>query len=411
MNTRRQVVLSLVLVGLSVGAVGLYSAVGTPETAAVASSAHAGHGIPNGGAETGGPVHLTAEEARRIGVTYARVERRTLTREVRAVGIVTYDETTLATVNPKIEGWVERLYVNFTGAPIRRGEPLMEVYSPMLVSAQEELILAWRLVDEAGAGGSERAASNARELLESARRRLRYWDIGEAEIERIERAGTPRRTLTLTAPATGLVVEKNVVQGGRIMPGMDLYRIADLSRVWVEVDVYEKDLSLLRSGQHGNISFDSYPDREFEGLVTYLYPTLNVQARTGRVRLELANPGGTLKPGMYARVRLHLGAPAEALVVPRTAVLQTGQRAVVFVRGADGMLTPREVRVGLAVGNDLEILSGLQVEEQVVSSASFLIDAESNLGASLEAMQGMSGASSSEQGESHVPDPPARTSR
>jgi membrane fusion protein, copper/silver efflux system len=179
----------------------------------------------------------------------------------------------------------------------------------------------------------------------------------------------------------------------------------------VEVDVFEKDLSLLRSGQHGNISFDSYPDREFEGLVTYLYPTLNVQARTGRVRLELANPGGTLKPGMYARVRLHLSAPTEALVVPRTAVLQTGQRAVVFIRRADGMLTPREVRLGLAVGNELEILSGLLLGEQVVSSASFLIDAESNLGASLEAMQGMAGASSSEQGESHAPDPAAHTSR
>jgi membrane fusion protein, copper/silver efflux system len=409
MNTHKQVVLSLVLVGLSVGAVGLYSAVGTPETAAAGSSEHNGHGTAKAVRGTGGPVHLTAEEARRIGVTYAKVERRTLTREVRAVGIVTYDETTLATVNPKIEGWVERLYVNFTGAPVHRGEPLMEVYSPMLVSAQEELILARRLVDEAVAGGSERAASNGRELLESARRRLRYWDIGEAEIERIERAGTPRRTLTLTAPASGLVVEKNVVQGGRIMPGMDLYRIADLSRVWVEVDVFEKDLSLLRSGQHGNISFDSYPDREFEGLVTYLYPTLNVQARTGRVRLELANPGGTLKPGMYARVRLHLSAPAEALVVPRTAVLQTGQRAVVFVRGADGMLTPREVRVGLAVGNDLELLSGLQVGEQVVSSASFLIDAESNLGASLEAMQGMAGAGTG-QGEPQAADPPDHTS-
>ena len=390
MNTRNQIILSLAVVGLSVGSVGLYSALATPE-AATAAGEHAGHGVARGASEATNPVHLTAEEARRIGVTYATAERKTLTREVRAVGNVTYDETNLAIVNPKIEGWVERLHVDFTGAPVRAGQPLMEVYSPMLVSAQEELILARRLVDEAGAGGSERAAANAHDLLEAARRRLRYWDVPEAEIARIERSGAPRRTLTLNAPATGLVVEKSVIQGTRIMPGMDLYKIADLSRVWVEVDVFEKDLSLVRVGQHGNIAFDSYPDREFEGLVTYLYPTLNVQARTGRVRLELANPGGTLKPGMYAQVRLHLAAPTEGLVVPRTAVLQTGERAVVFARGADGMLNPREVQVGLAVGEDIEILAGLRPGEVVVSSAAFLVDAESNLGASLDAMEPMEG--------------------
>jgi Cu(I)/Ag(I) efflux system membrane fusion protein len=389
MNTRNQILLAAALVGLAGASVGLYAAVGTPSGGGDAMDGHNHAAMGGGGGTELTPVHLTADAAGRIGVTYATAERRTLVREVRAAGNVTYDETRLATVNPKIEGWVERLHVDFTGAPVRAGQPLMEVYSPMLVAAQEELILARRLVDQAAAGGSERASGTATELLESARRRLRYWDISAAEIARIESSGTPRRTLTLTAPASGVVVEKNVVQGMRIMPGMDLYRIADLGTVWVEGEVFEKDLSLVRLGQHAVITLEAYPGERFEGLVRYVYPTLDVQSRTGRVRLELKNPEGRIRPGMYASVALHLAVSRESVVVPRTAVLQTGERAIVFVHGDGDVLTPREVTVGLASGADVEIVAGLEAGEVVVSSAAFLIDAEANLGVGMQGMDGM----------------------
>jgi Cu(I)/Ag(I) efflux system membrane fusion protein len=381
MKTGKQVLVSVAIVAVAGAAVVAYSAIGGDTGEDRTADAHASHGVATGNGS--GPVRLDAEAARRIGVTYATAALAPLTHEVRAVGNVTYDEQALVDFNLKIEGWVERLYVDFVGAPVRRGQPLMDVYSPMLVSAQEELILARRLVDQAS--GSERAAATARDLLESARRRLEYWDIPAGEIEEIERTGTPRRTLTMTAPSSGIVVEKNVVRGTRTMPGMNLYRIADLSRVWVEVEVFEKDLSLLELGQHAVITFEAYPGRVFEGLAKYVYPTIDAATRTGRVRLELDNPGGMLKPGMYAQVLLHL-VPRQAVVVPRTAVLRTGERALVFVRAADGTLVPREVGAGLAVGNDVEITAGLVVGEVVVASASFLIDAESNLRATVDAM-------------------------
>lgn len=390
MNTRKQILLAAAIIGVAGTSVGLYSAFGASSSSA-GTMAGQDHAAMDGAAAGPTPVHLTGEAARRIGVTYATAERRALVQEVRATGNVTYDETRLANVNPKIEGWVERLYVDFTGAPVKVGQPLMEVYSPMLVAAQEELILARRLVDQAATGGSERASGTAAELLESARRRLSYWDIPAAEIARIEKSGAPRRTLTLTAPAGGVVVEKNVVKGMRIMPGMDLYRIADLGTVWVEGEIFEKDLSLVRLGQHAVLTFEAYPGERFEGLVRYVYPTLDPTSRTGRVRLELANPGLRIKPGMYASVALHLPSPREAVVVPRTALLQTGERALAFVKGRDGMLTPREVSVGLASGSDVEILSGLTAGEVVASSAAFLIDAEANLGAGLKGMEAMPG--------------------
>lgn len=323
------------------------------------------------------PVLLDDEGGRRIGVTFAHTEYRSLPVTVRAVGTVAYDETRLATVNPKVNGWVEPLHVDFTGAPVRAGEPLLEVYSPQLVTAQEELILAAGLVAEAGPG---RATDNAEQLLESARRRLAYWDIPEDEIRRIELLGEPSKTLTLRAPASGIVVEKNVVQGDRIMPGMTVYRIADLSQVWIEADVFEKDLALVSEGQGAAVTFEAFPGRIFPGVVTYVYPTVSMQSRTARIRLELPNPDLALKPGMYADIDLDVPPSEPAPVVPRSAVIETGERALVFVKADDGALLPREVTVGRASGRFTQILEGLEPDEQVVSSAAFLVDAESNLG-------------------------------
>jgi RND family efflux transporter MFP subunit len=261
----------------------------------------------------------------------------------------------------------------------------MDVYSPKLVTAQEELILARRLANEAG---SERAQRNAQDLLESARRRLAYWDIPADEIQRIEAAGEPSRTLTLRAPASGIVVTKNVVEGDRIMPGMDVFEIADLSTVWVEGEVFEKDLSLATEGQAAEVTFEAYPGEVFRGEITYVYPTVSMESRTGRVRVELANPGLRLRPGMYANIELAVR-QHEGLAVPRTAILHTGERAVAFARMPDGTLMPHEVTTGLVAGDEVEILDGLQEGMRVVRSAGFLIDAESNLGASMAGMPGM----------------------
>jgi membrane fusion protein, copper/silver efflux system len=343
------------------------------------------HGAISAGSGDLSPVALDDEGARRIGVALSTVELRPLPLSVRAVGTVAYDETRLATVNPKVEGWVEALHVDFTGAPVAAGAPLLEVYSPMLVSAQEELILAARLVRDAAPG---RAANNAAQLLESARRRLAYWDIPEDEIRRIEESGQPTKTLTLRAPASGIVVEKNVVQGDRIMPGMTLYRIANLTRVWIEADIFEKDLALIAVGQSAVVTFEAFPGRTLSGLVTYVYPTVSMRSRTARIRLELPNPTRDLRPGMYASIVLQVPPLEPSAVVPRSAVIQTGERALVFVQKSDGMLHPREVVVGRTSGQLTQILEGVSPGERVVSSAAFLVDAESNLGTMTQAHEG-----------------------
>jgi RND family efflux transporter MFP subunit len=385
MSTRKQIGLSLSLVALALLVVAGFAFLGGDAAPDQGMEGH-NHAAASAGGEELQPVRLDPESARRIGVTYATATMRPFSRSVSTVGNVTFDETSLSNVNPKIEGWVEEIYVDFTGAPVRRGQPLLSVYSPMLVSAQEELILARRLANEAGAGTGERATANARELLASARRRLSYWDIPDAVIRRIEETGIAQKTLVLNAPSSGIVVEKMVVRGARIMPGMDLYRIADLSRVWVEGEVFEKDLSLVRLGQTARVTFEAYPGEVFTGPITYVHPTVSVESRTGRIRVELANPDLRLRPGMYATMDLQAAASRPALMIPRSAVHFTGERALVFVRSADDVLRPRQITTGLIAGQDIEVLGGLIEGDIVVSSANFLIDAESNMGSSMESM-------------------------
>jgi RND family efflux transporter MFP subunit len=389
MKTRNQIILAIALVLVAVGIVALRNLGGEAQDAAADPMEGHDHSAMAAGGDEAQPVTLSADAGRRIGVTYATVTRGPLARTIHTVGFVTADETRLSTVNLKIDGWVEKLLVDFTGAPVRAGQPLLEVYSPGLVTAQEELLLARDLLAQTQEVGGTRSEQNAETLLSAARRRLAYWDIPEDEIRAIEERGTVSKTLTIRSPASGIVVEKNVVEGARIMPGMDLYQIADLSRVWVEAEVFEKDLSLIREGQHGMVSFEAYPGEMFHGSVTYIYPTVSASSRTGKVRLELSNPGLRLKPGMYSEVELQGPALEEALLVPRTAVLQTGERSVVFHRMSNGQLHPMEVVTGLSVGDQVQVLSGLQEGNVVVSSATFLIDAESNLGAAMAGMAGM----------------------
>jgi membrane fusion protein, copper/silver efflux system len=335
-------------------------------------------------------VTLTAEQARRIGVTYAVATVGPLEKEVRVVGQVTYDETRLQTIAPKIDGFVERLLVNATGQPVSRGQPLLTVYSPMLVQAQEELLLARRLQGDV-AGGSGDAQRSATDLLESARRRLAYWDIPAGEVAAIERSGQVRKTLTLRSPAGGYVLEKNVVAGQRIMAGDALYRVADLSTVWVEGEVFEQDLANVRLGQLTHADFQALPGEHRMGRIAYIYPTLNAETRTAKVRVVLPNGDLRLKPGMYATLRIVGAERANVLTVPREAVLATGERNLVFVRERGGQLAPREVAIGVASDQRVEILRGLSVGDTVVASATFLVDAESNLGKAAGGMGDMPG--------------------
>ncbi len=363
----------------------------TRRPAATTDSAAGGHN--HGAAPAAGqaqPVRLSADAARRIGVTYTTVATGSVQKEIRTVGQVTFDETRVTAVSPKVSGWIERLYVNYTGQPVQAGAPLLSIYSPMLVTAQEELLLAIRLARDVQ-GASADAQANAAEMVASARRRLSYWDIPAADIARIERSGQVQRTLTLRAPSTGVVVEKNVLQGQRIMEGDALYRVADLGRVWIEGEVFEQDLAAVRVGVPVTATVEALPGQTIPGRITYVYPTLNPETRTAKVRVELPNPGLRLKPGMYATLLMKGVSGAAALSVPRSTVLGTGTRNLVFVRRADGMLEPRDVTLGEANTERVAILNGLRAGEVVVNSATFLVDAESNLGSALGGMGDMPG--------------------
>jgi Cu(I)/Ag(I) efflux system membrane fusion protein len=378
---------SLVMIPLLAIVVVWFATWGTPRERT--APAHA-HGAVAAGGDSAQRISLSPGETRRIGVTYAAATLGQLGKDVRTVGQVTFDETKVTVISPKVDGWVEVLHVNYTGQPVRAGEPLLAVYSPMLVTAQEELLLAARLQSGMAEAGAD-ARANAAELLASARRRLAYWDIPESDIERIERSGKVQRTLTLRASASGVVIEKNVSEGQRIMAGDVLYRIADLRTVWVEGEVFEQDLPAVRPGLGVTASFEALPGEQFHGKISYVYPTLDPETRTAKVRVELPNPGLELKPGMYATLRLTGTSRPTVLSVPRSAVLSTGERNLVFVRRADGMRQPREVAVGIANDERIEILHGLGVGDTVVASGTFLVDAESNLGTVMGGMGDMPG--------------------
>jgi Cu(I)/Ag(I) efflux system membrane fusion protein len=343
----------------------------------------------NPGVSKAMPVTLSAEQSRRIGVTYAVVTLAPVRREIRTVGLVTFDETRVKTISPKVEGWIERLLVNYTGQFVARGQPLLTIYSPMLVTAQEELLLAKRLRGDVREGTSD-ARNGADELIESARRRLSYWDISPNEISAIETSGQIRKTLTLRSPFSGYVLEKSALEGQRVMMGDALYKVADLSVVWVEGEVFEQDLPAVRLGQKVVLEFEALSGQAMAGPITYIYPTINPETRTAKVRVALVNQGMRLKPGMYATLRMS-AASVPTLGVPRSAVLQTGERSLVFVKVGSGQLQPREVKVGAASDDRMEILSGLRAGETVVASATFLVDAESNLGSLLGGMGNMPG--------------------
>lgn len=334
---------------------------------------------------TEGTVRLTADQIRTFGITFGTAEVRPLERTIRAVGLVDFDETRMAFVAPKFGGYVERLYVDFTGQPVSRGRPLLEIYSPELVSAQEEMLLARELEKKIGQSGVEGVAAGSAALLAQARRRLRYWDISEAQIEHVLSSGQVQRTLILNAPVSGIVMEKNVLEGQAVMPGDNLYMIADLSEVWVEAELFEADAALVDEGMPVSIEVAALPGRTLEGRVEYVYPTLKEATRSMTARIALPNADGRLKPGMYATVRLQkdLG---EVLTVPSSAVLRTGEKAIAFVDIGGGRLMPHELTLGMTGGEYVEVLAGLEPGARVVTSAQYLLDSESNLAEVMRAM-------------------------
>jgi Cu(I)/Ag(I) efflux system membrane fusion protein len=345
-------------------------------------------------------VRISPEKIQKLGVKTEAVALRRLARTVRAVSTVQPDERSLYTVAPKFEGWIQRLYVNTTGQTVKRGDPLMDVYSPELVTAQHEYLIAKKGTEQVGNGGLDAIAGMQR-LGESALQRLRNWDISESDLEAVQEEGRVSQNLTLRSPARGVVLEKKVIQGQRFMPGEILYQIADLSNVWMLADVFEQDLALVRKGQTATIRIDAYPGKLFNGKVTYIYPTVDPATRTAKVRIELPNAQALLKPDMYGRVEIVSSASAEkVLAVPDPAVLHTGTREVVLVDLGEGRYEPRTVKLGPHADGYAEVLGGLKEGERVVVKANFLIDAESNLKAALSAFgERVHGAHGSTPGE------------
>ena len=325
-----------------------------------------------------GTVQISPERQQLIGVRIGTVEKRLLQKVIRTNGRVEFDEKRLATISPKIGGWIEELYVDFTGAPVKKGAPLLTLYSPELVSTQEEYLAALRARQELAASPYPEVAASGNALVESARRRLRLWDISEEQIRELEQTGQVRKSLTLYSPYGGIVLEKMAFKGMRVEPGMALYKLADLSVVWLIADIYEYELPLIRLGQQASINLSYLPGEAFTGKAVFIYPYLDAQTRTARVRFEFANPRGTLKPEMYAGVEITIRL-GDKVTVPEGAIIDTGIRKVAIVEKGAGYFEPRDVKLGTKAGDHYEVLDGLKVGERVVISANFLIDSESKL--------------------------------
>ena len=358
------------------------------------------------GEEPQGPeIKISLDKVQKLGVKTEAAVYRNLARGVRALGTVQVDERSQRTVAPRFEGWIQKLLVNTTGEAVRRGQPLMEVYSPDLVAAQQEYVIAWKGMQTLKDAGPE-IQTSMRSLLDGSLQRLRNWDIAEEELRRLQEEGKPRNALILRSPANGVILEKPSIQGMRFMPGEVLYRIADLSSLWLVAEVFEQDLGLVRIGQTARIHVNAYPERVFQGKVAFIYPAVTAETRTARVRIDLSNPGQLLKPAMYAEVELAVPqSPVKRLSVPDSAVLDSGNRQLVLVRRDEGRFEPREIKVGARGDGYVEVLDGIREGDSVVVAANFLIDSESNLRSALNAFGKQGGkpeAGATHQGEGKV---------
>ena len=354
-----------------------------------------------------GTVKISLDKVQLLGVRTEAAAERELRRAVLAVGIIQANERQLYKVTPRFEGWIEKLHVNTTGQPVSRGQPLMEVYSPELISAQDEYLIALRAIEESRASGAEAQAVMQR-LAEGVLQRLRNWGVSEAELATLRKEGKARQLLTYRSPVAGVALQKPSVQGMRFMPGETLYEIADLGTVWLIAEVFERDLGMVRVGQPAQLRILAYPDKDFTGKVVFVYPTLEPETRTGRVRIELPNAYGLLKPAMYGQVQLSAGHPrGKVLAIPDSAVLDSGTRQVVLVQRGEGLFEPREVKLGMRADGYAEVREGVEAGEQVVVRANFLIDAESNLKAALDSFGGHGAHGGAPKPEAGKPAPAA----
>ncbi|MGE0470585.1 MAG: efflux RND transporter periplasmic adaptor subunit [Nitrospira sp.] len=336
-----------------------------------------------------GAVAVPAGLRQLIGVRSAPAAHATLEEEIRTVGTVGYDERGFTQVTLKISGWVRKVFIDSIGRPVRKGEPLFTFYSPDLLATQDEYLLVVKMQAQLAASPLNEVKTNADALVASARERLRLWDVTDAQIAALERRGQADPVLTIYAPSSGIVIRREALPGKYAEPGVTLYEIADLSTVWIHADIYESEVAAVKVAQPTTITFAAYPGETFSGKVAYVYPTLNAEARTVRVRVEFRNPELKLKPGMYGNVTLQTNA-TRTLVVPKEAVLNTGLRQLIFMDRGQGRYEPVPVKLGRRGQDVVEVMEGLKEGDRIVTSANFLLDAESKL-ASASSMQGMMG--------------------
>lgn len=341
--------------------------------------------------EQGGTVMTIApERLQMIGVKYEAVARRPLEKVIRTVGRVAVDERRLAKVTIKFHGWIEKLLVSAVGDHVKKGDVLFTIYSPDLVATQEEYLLALESRKQLGESEFPEVARGSKDLLDSARHRFHLWDIGDEHIRQLERTGQVLRTLPIHSPITGTVIRKEVLQGAHVEAGDELYTIADLSHIWILADVYEYELGFVKHNQKATVTLSYEPGTVLNGIVGFVYPTLDPKTRTAKVRVELDNADEKLKPDMYANVELQADLGTK-LAIPQEAVIESGQKQVVFLHHGGGRLEPRLIQTGAKTGAWYEVIEGLKEGDHVVTSANFLIDSESRLKAVVDSMGGMPG--------------------
>jgi Cu(I)/Ag(I) efflux system membrane fusion protein len=355
------------------------------------SGSQSASGSPDAAALPPGTIQVTPDRQQLIGVRYGVAEMTSGAGTLRAVGKVALDETRITRVHSKIEGWIEKVDIDFIGAPVKAGQPLLTIYSPEMLASQQELLLAVKAREMTHDSTVREAFVNNEALIDAARKRLALWDLSQAQIDQVQQTGQPIHSITLYSPASGLVMERNAFPNQRVTPETQLYAIADLDRVWIMADVFETDLTKIRVGQSAAITLPYATARAFTATVAYIQPQVDPNTRTLKIRLEAANPGLVLKPDMFVNADFRLGAPLR-VTVPADAVLDAGARKTVFVDRGNGYLEPRAVETGDRSGDRIEITSGLNAGERIVTSGTFLIDSESRLrspGGAAAAMPGM----------------------
>ncbi|MBI3583538.1 MAG: efflux RND transporter periplasmic adaptor subunit [Nitrospinae bacterium] len=335
-----------------------------------------------------GIVKIDPATVKSINVRTEKVIKKPLRRSIRTTGRIDYDERKVTHIHTKIQGWVEKLYVDFTGKEVNEGDMLLEVYSPELVSAQQEYLLALEYAKSLKDSKVEGVTSGAESLLESARKRLQLFDVAEHQIKELEETKKPKKTLHIHSPVHGIVVQKNLLKGMFVTPETHLYVITDISKIWVYADIYEYEVPWVKVGQTAEMTLSYFSGKVFKGVVTYIYPYLQAETRTVKVRMEFDNPDWELKPDMYANVKLESKMAESAILVPSEAVIRSGVRDIIIVSKGEGVFEPRDVLVGVDTGDGyLQILEGVKAGEDVVTSAQFLIDSESKLKEAVDKMR------------------------